>query len=94
MDVRSSTCSIVYSYVDLVVRNDTDITFEVLVTVVFARNEAFIRAGGELFRRNEIWRTVVDKRTGRQVRDELVKRNCARVTYEPVDVSVIDCDLA
>lgn len=106
-------CSIVYNYVDLVVRNDTDLTFQLLCSVgerhldgelrsdrptphsyrVHARDELFIKAGPDLFRRNEIWRTVIDKRTGNVVGEELLKRNCALVSYEPVDVPVIDCSL-
>jgi vancomycin resistance protein VanW len=105
-------CSIVYNYVDLVVRNDTKATFQLLVSVderhlrgelrtdlpgahsykVEARDEQFIRSGADVFRRNEIWRTVIDKRTGRGVREELVKRNCALVRYEP-QVPVIDVSL-
>ena len=96
-------CSIVYNYVDLVVRNDTDSTFQLLVGVgerylegelrasapqpfsyrVSARDEQFLRHEGRFFRRNEIWRTVIDRRTGDVVGEELVKRNCALVTYEP-----------
>jgi vancomycin resistance protein VanW len=103
-------CSIVYNYVDLVVRNDTPVTFQVLVHVgdrylegdlradrpldrsyrVHARDEQFLRYGGEHFRRNEIWRTVIDKRTGDPLRDELVKRNCAKVMYLPQGVPVLD----
>jgi vancomycin resistance protein VanW len=106
-------CSIVYNYVDLVVRNDTDTTYQVLVSVgerhldgelradapsslsykVFARDEAFIKSGTDVFRRNEIWRTVIDKRSGRPLREELVKRNCALVKYHPTEVDVIDCSL-
>ncbi|MGN6574410.1 MAG: VanW family protein [Nocardioides sp.] len=103
-------CSIVYNYVDLVVRNDTDVTFQVLVGVgerylegdlradrapersyrVHPRDEQFLRYDGEHFRCNEIWRTVIDTRTGNRIRDELVKRNCAKVMYLPVGVPVID----
>jgi vancomycin resistance protein VanW len=106
-------CSIVYNYVDLVVRNDTSTTYQVLVSVgdrhldgelradqaspfsykVFARDEAFIKSGDDVFRRNEIWRTVIDKRTGQALREELLKQNCALVKYHPVDVDVIDCSL-
>jgi vancomycin resistance protein VanW len=90
-------CSIVYNYVDLVVRNDTEHTFELRTWVderhlrgelrcdsyrVAAREEAFVRHGGRTYRRNEIWRTVIDRRTGDVVREELVKRNCALVVYE------------
>ena len=96
-------CSIVYNYVDLVVRNDTDTTFQLRTWVaerhlrgelradrvvptsysVEARDEEFLRIDGRVFRRNEIWRTTRDKRTGQVVADELVKRNHALVRYLP-----------
>jgi vancomycin resistance protein VanW len=50
---------------------------------VFAVDEGFDRVDGRWFRHNEIWRQVIDRRTGDQVRRELVKRNRALVTYEP-----------
>ncbi len=103
-------CSIVYNYVDLVVRNDTDATFALRTSVgerylegelrvdrplahsykVFARGEQFLRYAGEHYRRNEIWRTVVDRRTGDTLGEELVKQNCALVTYVPTGVDVLD----
>jgi vancomycin resistance protein VanW len=107
-------CSIVYNYVDLVVRNDTDLTFQLLVRVgdrflhgqlhadrtpthsyvVEARDEQFLRSGGHVFRRNEVWRRVLDRRSGDLVAEELVKRNCALVVYEPgPDVPVVDVPL-
>lgn len=102
-------CSIVYNYVDLVVRNDTPVTFQILTRVgdrylegdlradrpldrtyrVYARGEQFLRHDGEHFRRNEIWRTVIDKRTGDPLREELVRRNCAKVMYLPQGVPVV-----
>ncbi|MCW2815949.1 MAG: VanW family protein [Nocardioides sp.] len=98
-------CSIVYNYVDLVVRNDTATTFQLRTRVgerhlrgelradrpvptsyrVAARQEEFVAAGPDapVFRHNEIWRTVIDKRTGGTVREELLKRNRALVKYVP-----------
>lgn len=96
-------CSIVYNYVDLVVRNDTAATFQLRTWVaerhlrgelradraittsysVEAREEEFLRIDGQAYRRNEIWRTTRDKRTGDVVADELVKRNHALVKYAP-----------
>lgn len=107
-------CSIVYNYVDLVVRNDTDATFQIQVRVgdrylegelradrelphsyrVFARDEQFLRHQGSHYRRNEIWRTVLDRRTGDAVGQELVKRNCALVKYLPTGVEIIDVSVA
>ncbi len=104
-------CSIVYNYVDLVVRNDTEHTFQLRAWVgdrylhgqlrtdarpahsykVEARDEQFLRREGQVFRRNQIWRRVIDRRTGNQVSEELVKANCALVVYEPgPGVEVID----
>lgn len=103
-------CSIVYNYVDLCFRNDTDITFGLSVRVgdrylegelraseppahsysVFARDEEFLRLGDEHFRRNEIWRAVIDRRTGDRLGEELVRRNCALVKYVPTDVEIVD----
>lgn len=104
-------CSIVYNYVDLVVRNDTDQTFQLRTWVgerylhgqlrsdvrpehsftVEARAEQFLRRDGQVFRRNQIWRRVIDRRSGEQVDDELVRSNCALVVYEPgPEVDVID----
>jgi vancomycin resistance protein VanW len=105
-------CSIVYNYVDLQFRNDTDSTFQLRVGVgdrylegelradreqaasykVFARNEVFYRLGDEYFRANEIWRTVIDRRTGNTVGEERLRRNCALVKYLPVDVPVVELD--
>ena len=104
-------CSIVYNYVDLVVRNDTDRTFRISVEVgdrllhgqlrcdgplelsykVEARHEQFLRRpDGQVFRRNEIWRTNLDRRTGDVVSEELLKTNCALVRYVPAEHLVTD----
>jgi vancomycin resistance protein VanW len=100
-------CSIVWNYVDLVVRNDTATTFVLAARVgerylegeiradreptysysVHARDEEFVRRGDEVYRRNEIWRDVIDRRTGNRVGAELLKRNCALVTYVPAVVT-------
>jgi vancomycin resistance protein VanW len=103
-------CSIVYNYVDLQFRNDTDQTFQLRVDVgerylegeiladvpgqtsyrVFSRGERFLRLGANYFRRNEIWRTVIDRRTGTTLRDELVRENVALVKYVPTGVEMYD----
>ncbi|MCY7399779.1 MAG: VanW family protein [Nocardioides sp.] len=104
-------CSIVYNYVDLVMRNDSDRTFQLVVGVgerylhgqlladetpdfsyrVEARDEQFLRREGQVFRRNEIWRRVIDRSSGIQVGEQRLKNNCALVVYEPAaDVEVIE----
>ncbi|MCW2768043.1 MAG: VanW family protein [Nocardioides sp.] len=103
-------CSIVYNYVDLVVRNDTSTTFQLVVEVgerhlrgelradrptdtsyrVQAREEQFLRQGENVYRRNEIWRTHISKDTGEVVGEELLKRNCALVKYQPDEALIRD----
>ncbi len=107
-------CSIVYNYVDLQFRNDSESTFQLNVSVgerylegelradrqhlrsykVYGDNERFYRLGEEHFRTNEIWRSVIDRRTGNRVTEELVRRNCALVKYMPqgVHVEVLESD--
>ena len=54
---------------------------------VRAREERFAQRGRR-GRRNEIWRTVVDRRTGNRMGEELLRTNCALVKYVPVDVPI------
>lgn len=54
---------------------------------VFAVDEEFVPYCGQWFRMNEIWRNVIDRRTGDQVRKELIKKNCALVKYLPPGVA-------
>ncbi|WP_020393424.1 VanW family protein [Kribbella catacumbae] len=103
-------CSIVYNYVDLQFRNDTDQTFQLRVGVgerylegeilaeqpprssyrVFARNERFLRAGTQHYRRNEIWRTTIDRRTGSPTSTDLIRENVALVKYLPTNTTIHD----
>lgn len=57
---------------------------------VTARNEEFVRQDGIVYRRNEIWRTLVSKRTGDAYAEELVRRNCAEVKYHPAEELIRD----
>ena len=99
-------CSIVYNYVDLQLRNDTDGDLPAAGPVgrpVSGRraarrsragarptrsspgNERFYRLGAEYFRANEIWRAVIDRRTGNTDRARSwCGSNCALVKYVPV----------
>lgn len=103
-------CSIVYNYVDLVVRNNTDRTFQLRTWVeeprlrgelrsdrttevdyrVEARDEAFLRYDGRVFRKNEIWRTVEAPGSGEVLAEELVRSNCALVKYPPPESEIVD----
>ncbi len=103
-------CSIAYNYVDLVVRNDTESTFQLRTWVadgrlrgllladrgqtvsyhVEARGERFFRLDGSVYRVNQIWHEIIDRRTGDRIGDELVKRNCALVKYHPPEELITD----
>jgi vancomycin resistance protein VanW len=105
-------CSIVWNYVDLVVRNDTGLTLQLHTWLedrhlrgelradrpvehsykVEARDEEFVRVGDRVWRRNEVWRTLIDRRTGAVVGEELLKRNCAVVKYPPPEHLVVELD--
>ncbi len=50
---------------------------------IYEENHRFLRRGGEFFRSNEIWRRVMERKTGRHLRDEKVKENFVRVMYVP-----------
>lgn len=49
---------------------------------VFEKDHRFIYQADKNYRENEIWRRVVDRRTGNTVREELLVRNHAEVKYE------------
>lgn len=55
---------------------------------VYAANEQFYRLGDEHFRANQIWRGVIDRRTGNRLGEELVRSNCALVKYLPEGVDI------
>ena len=49
---------------------------------VFERNHRFLQQDGRNFRENEIWREVIDRRTGNRVREELLVKNHSEIKYE------------
>lgn len=49
---------------------------------VFERDHRFLVQGGKNFRENEIWREIVDRRTGNKVGEELIVKNFSEVKYE------------
>jgi vancomycin resistance protein VanW len=53
---------------------------------VFEKNHAFLRAEGRNYRQNEIWRSVIDKKTGNEIKQELLITNYSEVRYELPDV--------
>lgn len=49
---------------------------------VFEKEHRFLKHEGKNYRQNEIWREVIDKRTGNKIREELLGKNLAEVKYE------------
>ena len=45
----------------------------------------FLRRDGVFYRTNEIWRRVMERKTGRHLRDEKLKENFVRVMYLPTE---------
>ncbi len=41
----------------------------------------FLKKNGKNYRKNEIWKTVIDKKTGNQVREEFLIKNFSEVKY-------------
>ena len=60
------------------VNKDLDLSYH-----IFEENHRFIKIENQFFRQNEIWRNCVDKKTGNVTKTELLKKNFARVSYEP-----------
>ena len=49
---------------------------------VFERAHRFLAQDGKNYRENEIWREIVDRRTGNKVDEELIVKNFSEVKYE------------
>ncbi|HUR99544.1 MAG TPA: VanW family protein [Pyrinomonadaceae bacterium] len=49
---------------------------------VFEKNHRFLNRDGKNYRENEIWRDVIDRRTGNRVAEELIVKNFSEVKYE------------
>ncbi len=50
---------------------------------VFETDHAFVKRGEDFFRKNIIWKRVMERDTGRFLRNEFVKANHVRVMYTP-----------
>ena len=59
---------------------------------VFERNHRFIHDDGKNYRENEIWRELVDRRTGNRVAEEMLVKNHSEVKYE-LNFSAAACSL-
>lgn len=55
---------------------------------VLEREHAFVQQDDRWFRRNQIWRQVIDRETGNTIREELITSNFAEARYTPEAVAV------
>ncbi|HBE81776.1 MAG TPA: vancomycin resistance protein, partial [Blastocatellia bacterium] len=53
---------------------------------IFEKGHRFLVKNGKNFRENEIWRNVVDRRSGETEREELIVANFSEVLYDPPNV--------
>lgn len=49
---------------------------------VFEKNHRFLQQDGKTFRENEIWRELVNRKTGNKEKEEMLVKNFAEVKYE------------
>ena len=49
---------------------------------VFEKNHQFLRKDGKNYRENEIWREIIDRRTGNRIDEEILVKNSSEVKYE------------
>lgn len=59
---------------------------------VFEKNHRFLRQNDKNYRENEIWRALVDRRTGNKISEELLVKNFAEVKYE-LNFAAQECNL-
>lgn len=52
---------------------------------IYEKDHRFIRRDGIFHRSNVIWRRVMQRKTGKFLRDEMIKANCVRVMYQPLE---------
>lgn len=102
--------SIMYNYLDYQFQNNTDITYQLLVSVddehlrgevraskeqpvkihIKSENEYFSKEQGIVYRNGEVYRSIIDKRTGLVIKKELIKKNHARVMYDTSNLEIIE----
>ena len=58
---------------------------------VFEKNHRFIHKDGKNYRENEIWREIIDRKTGNKLNEELLVKNFAEVKYE-LNLDCVVCE--
>ncbi len=102
--------SILYNYVDYRFKNETDMTYQLIVYVtdthlcgelraeralpfkyhIQTENERFVREADGVYRKGDIYRSCIDKRTGNIIARDRIKSNHARVMYDPSNLTITE----
>lgn len=53
-------------------------------------NEHFVRRDNDVYRKGQVYRTCIDKASGKELSRELIRENNAKVMYDTSNLSVID----
>ena len=54
------------------------------------RNEFFSREADGVYRNNEIYRITVDVKTGNRIEEELLRKNHAKIAYDPAGLELVE----
>lgn len=57
---------------------------------IFEQAHQFLQIKGKFYRKNEIWRDIIDKKTGNLTKREMLIKNFALVKYEPETFDIVD----
>lgn len=102
--------SIMYNYLDYRFKNESDITYQIIIYVtdthlcgelrankaidvkyhIQTENEHFVRQGDDVYRKGEVYRSCIDRKTGNIVFRELLKENNAKVMYDTSNLEIKD----
>lgn len=55
------------------------------------KNEFFSKEKDGVYRNGEVYRQVIDRKTGEHIREELLRRNHAKVAYDTDGINTVDC---
>jgi len=59
---------------------------------IIEKNHRFLEKNGKTYRENEIWREIIDRRTGDRLGEEMLVHNFAEIKYE-LNFSAAPCNL-
>ncbi len=102
--------AILFNYLDYRVKNNTNNTFQLIISTsethlrgelraieplehsyhIMEEDQHFVKDGNDFYRRNKVYRQVIDKKTGSIIEKQLIVESNAKILY---DTEFIDKDL-